>query len=547
MTYNVSSTCNTHPATAIRGKLLVALGAMSAFGPVTTDIYLPSLPQAAAALNTTPTGIQSSLTVCLLGVAAGQLIAGPLSDSRGRRGPLLAAMAIFTLSSALCSTAANIATLDLFRLLQGGAGGAGIAICFAIVRDLCAGSAAARAYSILLAVSLVALIVAPTIGGQLLQITDWHGVFLTLTGLGLILLCCAYNWIPETLPIARRATGELATTMAALRQVTTDPGFTGYALTGGFSFAALFAYISAAPFIFEGPYHMSPQLFAALMALNGTGIVLANIVNARLLRRFSPLTMLDLGLAGVAVGATGVLLVLATTPHHLYTLLTPLFLMVASYGLTRPNSAALALDRHPDAAGSAAAIFGLILFAVGAIAAPATGLHQHNTISLGATVTTAAALAILARIMTWRTHHKPHHPPPQQPKTHQPTTNPHNPTTHHSNSPAHAPAIDIGNGWRNQSARVGEILGHDGSEWDALVDVATAHGWTLTHDKRNHPRLIPPDGPTHPSTYRIPRPVTLSSTNPEYRGVKCAAAQLRHMGLPMPQKRCTPTKANSDS
>jgi MFS family permease len=166
MTLNAGTTCNTDPTTPIHGKLLVALGAMSAFGPVTTDIYLPSLPQAAAALNTTPTGIQSSLTICLLGVAAGQLTAGPLSDNRGRRGLLLIAMTVFMLSSALCSIAGNIATLDLFRLLQGSAGGAGIAICFAIVRDLCAGSAAARAYSILLATSLIALILAPTIGGS---------------------------------------------------------------------------------------------------------------------------------------------------------------------------------------------------------------------------------------------------------------------------------------------------------------------------------------------------------------------------------------------
>jgi MFS transporter, DHA1 family, multidrug resistance protein len=402
MTIEVGSGHKAAPAAAMPGRLLIVLGALSAFGPVTTDVYLPSLPAAAAALNTTPAGIQSSLTVCLLGLAAGQLIAGPLSDSRGRRGLLLIAMVMFVVTSALCAIAANIVTLDLFRLFQGGAGGAGIAICFAIVRDLCAGSAAARAYSILLAVSLLALIVAPTIGGQLLRITDWRGVFLTLAGLGLIFLCCAYHWVAETLPLARRTSGGFTVTSLALRRLAADPGFTGYALIGGFSFAALFAYISAAPFIFEGRYHVSPQQFALFLALNGAGLVLANTLNARLLRRFSPLELLDLGLLGVTVGAVGVLVALATNQHHLYTLMAPLFLMVSSYGLTRPNSAALALDRHPNAAGSAAALFGLILFALGALAAPITGLDRHSATPLGATVVAAALLAVLARIMTGR-------------------------------------------------------------------------------------------------------------------------------------------------
>jgi DHA1 family bicyclomycin/chloramphenicol resistance-like MFS transporter len=420
MTLDIGSAGSADAPVAVRGRLLVVLGALSAFGPVTTDVYLPSLPQAAVALHTTPAGIQSSLTACLLGLAAGQLVAGPLSDSRGRRRPLLAAMAVFVLASALCASASNIVALDVFRLLQGGAGAAGIAICFAIVRDLYAGRAAARAFSILMAVSGIAPIISPTIGGQLLRITDWRGVFLALAGLGLVFLCCAYAWVGETLPVARRAGGGLAARAAVLRRLATDPGFTGYALAGGFSFAALFAYISASPFVFEGLCHVSPQVFALFFALNATGVLLANAVNARLLRRFAPPVLLDLGLLGVAVGAAGVLVVVVTVQHHLYlyALMAPLFVMVSSTGLSRPNAAALALERHPDTAGSAAAVLGLIQFALGAIAAPLTGLERHSAIPLGALVVAAASLAVLARITTRREDRTRDHLRPSEQQAH---------------------------------------------------------------------------------------------------------------------------------
>jgi MFS transporter, DHA1 family, multidrug resistance protein len=402
MTLDIDSAGDTGPSTAVRGRLLAVLGALSAFGPVTTHVYLPSLPQAAAALHTTPTGIQSSLTACLLGLAAGQLVAGPLSDSRGRRRPLLAAMAVFVLASVLCACAPNIVALDLFRLLQGGAGGSGIAICFAIVRDLYEGRAAAQAFSILIAINNIAPIISPTIGGQLLRVTDWRGVFLALAGLGLIFLGCAYAWVRETLPATSRSAGGFAARAAALRRLAADPGFTGYALAGGFTFAAMFAYISAAPFIFEGLFHLSPQLFALFLAINAAGILLANTVNARLVRRFAPRALLDLGLVGVVLGAAGVLVVVCTTQHNLCALVVPLFLMVSSYGLSKPNAAALALDQHPDAAGSAAALVGLTQYSLGAVAAPITGLDRHSAIPLGVTVVVAASLAVFARVIAWR-------------------------------------------------------------------------------------------------------------------------------------------------
>jgi MFS transporter, DHA1 family, multidrug resistance protein len=183
-----------------------------------------------------------------------------------------------------------------------------------------------------------------------------------------------------------------------------DPGFTGYALAGGFSFAVLFAYVSASPFVFEGMLHLSPQLFAVFFALNAAGVLLANTLNTRLLRRFSPHTLLDMGLAGVTVGAAAVFAVTIAAQQrtYFYALLPALFLMVSSTGLLRPNAAALALDRHPGAAGTAAAVLGMIQFTLGAIVAPITGLNRHSAVLLGMTAVVAASLAILARITTQR-------------------------------------------------------------------------------------------------------------------------------------------------
>jgi hypothetical protein len=371
-------------------------------------------------------------------------------------------------------------------------------------------------------------------------------VFLALAGLGLIFLSCAYAWVGETLPVARRASGGFAITAATLRHLTTDPGFTGYALAGGFTFATLFAYISAAPFVFEGLCHMSPQLFTLFAALIATGVLLGYVVNTRLLRRFSPHQLLDLGLVSVAVGAAGVLIVVVTMQHHLhlYVLMPSLFLILFSFGLTRPNAAALALDQHPNTAGSAAAVLGLIQFTLGAIVAPATGLAQHSAMPLGLTVVVTAALAILARVVARRESRKHQYLTPSPQKTHdRPIADPHGKVTAQLGPTVHdSPALDLAPGWRHHGTEVARILDHDESEWGALVSSATADGWTLTHDKRNHPRLVPPNHLTDPTTGRPARPITLSNTISKYRGTKNAAAQLHHLGAPTPQKEHTRPK-----
>ncbi|MEV6258889.1 multidrug effflux MFS transporter [Nocardia sp. NPDC051911] len=377
-------------------RLIVVLGALSAFGPITTDLYLPSLPQAATALHASQAGIQLSLTTCLIGLALGQLLAGPLSDRWGRRRPMIAGMVVFTVASALCAVAPTVALLDAARLLQGLAGAAGIVISFAIVRDSWSGTRGARAFSILLGVSGAAPVVAPVAGAQLLRVIDWRGLFWVLAGLGLVFVIIAIVGVPETLPPHARHRGELTATFAALRRVAIVPEFAGFALAGALSFAAMFAYISASSFVFQTLFALSPQVFGLVFAANGIGIVLANALNVRLLRRWSPRRVLDLGLAGVCVGSIAVLIV-ALAHGGPVAIEIPLFVMVSSIGLTMPNAAALALERFGDVSGSASALVGCTQFVLGAIVAPLVGLGGHSAVPMGVVTVTVAVLAVVAR------------------------------------------------------------------------------------------------------------------------------------------------------
>ena len=378
-------------------RLIVVLGALSAFGPITTDLYLPSLPQAATALHASQAGIQLSLTTCLIGLALGQLLAGPLSDRWGRRRPMIAGMVVFTVASALCALAPTVALLDAARLLQGLAGAAGIVISFAIVRDSWSGTRGARAFSILLGVSGAAPVVAPVAGAQLLRVIDWRGLFWVLAVLGLLFVIIAIVGVPETLPPQARHRGELTATFAALRRIAVVPEFAGFALAGALSFAAMFAYISASSFVFQTLFALSPQVFGLIFAANGIGIVLANALNVRLLRRRSPRRILDLGLAGVCAGAVAVLIV-ALAHGGPVAIEIPLFVMVSSIGLTMPNAAALALERFGDVSGSASALVGCTQFVLGAVVAPLVGLGGRSAVPMGVVTVAVAVLAVVARV-----------------------------------------------------------------------------------------------------------------------------------------------------
>jgi DHA1 family bicyclomycin/chloramphenicol resistance-like MFS transporter len=380
------------------------LGALSAFGPLSIDMYLPALPEMADDLGAAPSLVQLTLTACLLGLAAGQLLGGPISDARGRRGPLIAGLCLYVVASALCAAAPSVGALVLLRFVQGLAGAFGIVIARAIVRDLAQGREAAALFAALILVNGVAPIVAPVLGAGILHATTWRGVFALLALIGVALVAVAVLLLGETLPPEHRRPGGLRATLRTFRELVADPRFVGCVVSSGLAFAAMFAYISGSPFVLQEVYGASPTVFSLLFALNGLGIVLAGRLSGRLSERgHEPPELLRAGLLGVAAGGAA-LLVSVLAGLGLAGVLPSLFLTVACIGVIVPNAAALALSGHPSTAGAASGLLGVAQFAFGAAAAPLVGLAGEDTAVPMAIVIAALGAGALATFaaLVWR-------------------------------------------------------------------------------------------------------------------------------------------------
>jgi DHA1 family bicyclomycin/chloramphenicol resistance-like MFS transporter len=364
-----------------RARLALILGGLTAFAPLSIDMYLPGLPALARELSASASAVQLTLTACLAGLAVGQLVAGPLSDRLGRRPPLLAGVGGYTLASVLCAFAPTVWTLGGLRFIQGATGAAGIVIARAIVRDTHEGSALVRFFSMLMLVTGLAPILAPVIGGQVLEVTSWRGIFIVLALIGAVLLAASAIGLAETLPPERRRDGGVRATARTMVGLLRDRHFTGYALAGGFAFGALFTYVSGSPFVLQDIYGASPQAFSAVFALNSVGIVVAGQLNGRLAGRVPALTMLRIGVTTMAVSGCAVFAVVAGGSLPLVALLVPLWVLVASMGLVFPNTIALALAGHPEVAGSASALIGVLQFTIGAAAAPLAGMMALLSLS----------------------------------------------------------------------------------------------------------------------------------------------------------------------
>ncbi|MER6249070.1 multidrug effflux MFS transporter [Streptomyces griseorubiginosus] len=395
----------TPPTTAVRRTgLLVTLllGGLTATPPLAMDMYLPSLPQVTDSLHAPAATVQLTLTACLLGMALGQLVVGPMSDRWGRRRPLLAGLAVYVVATALCALAPTVEFLVGFRLLQGLAGAAGIVIARAVVRDLYDGVAMARFFSTLMLIGGVAPIVAPLVGGQILRVTDWRGVFVVLTVVGALLAVLVWARLPETLPAADRHTGGVGDALRSMRGLLADLPFTGYMLTGGFAFAALFAYISASPFVIQEIYGASPQTFSLLFGVNSVGLVVVGQINGKVLvGRVGLDRVLGVGLLIVTAAATALLLMATGVFGEvgLVPVAAALFVLMSAMGVTLPNAQSLALLRTRHSAGSASALLGTSSFLIGAVASPLVGMAGEHTAVPMAVVQVAAALVALLCFM----------------------------------------------------------------------------------------------------------------------------------------------------
>jgi DHA1 family bicyclomycin/chloramphenicol resistance-like MFS transporter len=362
--------------------LTLVLGGLTATLPLAMDMYLPALPDVTESLRAPAATVQLTLTACLAGMAFGQLLVGPMSDRWGRRRPLLAGMLVYIVTTALCVVAPTVEALVVCRLAQGLSGAAGLVIARAIVRDLYEGVAMARLFSSLMLISGVAPIVAPVVGGQILRVTDWRGVFVVLTVLGVLLTVVVWARLPETLPPAERHTGGVGEALHSMRRLLADLPFTGYMLTGGFTFATLFAYVSASPFVVQEIYGASPQTFSLLFGLNSIGLVAAGQISGKVLvGRVSLERVLGGALAVIVASVTALLLMTLGVfgDTGLVPVATALFVMMTAMGFALPNSQTLALLRVKHSAGSASALLGTTGFLIGAVASPLVGIAGEHT------------------------------------------------------------------------------------------------------------------------------------------------------------------------
>lgn len=380
---------------AVGRPLAIVLGLLTIFGPISMDLYLPVLPALTAELQSTTSVAQLTITACLLGLAIGQLVAGPLSDRLGRRMPLLIGVVAYTVTSVLCALSPTVETLIIARFVQGLAGAVGIVIAQAAGRDVYSGAKLIRYYGRLTVLGGLAAIIGPVIGGQLATVTDWRGVFLFLAAVGVAVLVASLVIFKETLPAKRRVTGGLSHTIQDFRRLLADPVFVGAVLITGFTYSAVFAYLSGATYILQGTYGLSPQGYSFAFGLNSLGFMVFGFMAGRLAERWSERGTLTVGLIMTAAGALGLL---ATALLHLplSAIILSLFTMVSGVAVTSPPATSLALKDYPDIAGTASSLLGLARYAFGGIAAPLVGIGgATDAVPFGIVAAVSAAAAVL--------------------------------------------------------------------------------------------------------------------------------------------------------
>ena len=397
---------NNTPTSSLTGtsrlSYAIVLGLLAALGPLCTDLYLPALPSLGNEFAASTATVQLSLTAGLIGLGAGQLIFGPLSDTQGRRRPLLISLLILLLASLWCAFAPDIPQLIAARFLQGAAGAGGAVLSRAIARDLYSGYELTRFFALLMLINGLAPILAPVMGGVLLQTMDWRGIFLALSAIAIVLLALSAWRLQETLPPERRITGGAGKLLQSIGTLLTQREFMGLCLTQAFVGAGLFAYIGASPFVFQEIYQLSPQAFSLCFAINGVGMVIAAQIAAYLSRKKGEVAVLKMALR-IAVAAALVLLVVCALRAPLPIIMLPLFVTIAMIGLIGPCASTLAMQGQGHLAGSASALIGMSMFMLGAISTPLTGINGTSALSMALAIFICYALAGTAFMFVHRT------------------------------------------------------------------------------------------------------------------------------------------------
>ncbi|KPN88832.1 multidrug effflux MFS transporter [Pseudomonas nunensis] len=383
-------------------RTILILGALTAFGPLAIDFYLPAFPAIAQSFGTDEKHVQMTLAAYFLGLSIGQLLYGPVADRFGRRIPLLTGVGLFTVASLACAFAPNLEWLMGARFIQALGGCAGMVISRAVVSDKCDAVGSAKVFSQLMLVMGLAPILAPMLGGLLVNTTGWQSIFLVLTGFSALAALAVALGLPESLPdyVPRQPL------KGALRQygrLLADPVYLGHALTGGLAVAGMFAYISGSPFVFIKLYGVPAEHFGWLFGTNAAGFILVAQVNARLLAKRGPAFLL-VRTVWIYLGAGLTLLaVSALHTEQLWPLLIPLFVCIASLGCILPNASACSMNGQGARAGSASALLGCLQFSIAAGASALVGvLHDGSAMPMAMVISLCGILVVSAAMLTRR-------------------------------------------------------------------------------------------------------------------------------------------------
>ena len=361
--------------------LTIFLGVMTAIAPLSTDMYLPALPEVQADFGVSTSLVQLTLTMTTLGMALGQILSGPLSDLVGRRRPLFVGMLVFIGATLGCVLAEDIYLFLFFRFCAGFAGASGIVIARAIARDVCEGAELTRFFAVLMMVNGFAPIIAPVIGGQILLFASWRATFVLLTLVGVFLAGAALIY-QETLPQEARS-ANMTDSLKIFPMLLRDRYFLGHCLLQCFVFGAFFSYLSGSSFVFQNVYAVSPQVYSMIFAVIGAGLLLAGVLPARLAGRVPDVVMLKYA---VLVPLFGSILLLAgfCLSAPLAVILVVLFLTIVPLSVMGAASFSLALSRQGKNAGSASALIGCFSMLLGACMMPVVGIAgDHTALPMG--------------------------------------------------------------------------------------------------------------------------------------------------------------------
>lgn len=383
--------------------LVLVLGTLTATGPLATDLYLPAFPEIAKDLGAPQAQIQLTLTAIMLGLSLGQLVIGPLSDSLGRRGPLLVGFAVFTVVSFACALVPSVPVLVVLRFVQGIAGAAGAVIARAVVRDVFEGDDAARFFSRLMLVTGLAPLLGPVLGAQLLRFGPWQVSFVLLGAVSMVSLVVVFFALPETLPAASRSPLRMVSLARTVWQLVRDVRFVGPALTLGLAFGMMFTYVSSFSFVSQSQFGASEQVFGLMFGINTAGLMAGTQVNAFLIGRVETSRRLAGGLCGAlaAVAVLGVLAAAGVSGTWALVALTSVFcVMMFSVGFVMPNATTLAISSQSRAvAGTASALMGSLQFALGGGLSSLAGLTPSGEASLASMAVVMGSVGVLAVVV----------------------------------------------------------------------------------------------------------------------------------------------------